>query len=267
MCLDIFNRIYTLDTQIKHLDNKSTLNFGKWLQRKWINMSARKLKASEILDQLAEQGITKEFLSIQWENQIAEQTKPLKKQSKSLADKEIQEILLLTKNVENYKAQIDEYRTMIELENYENGLDITDIQPLLEENEIALKKIRKSIQNKRLKLSVDDKVNLKSMLGNEFLRKRINALALKERIRERLRQRKFELENLERAYRKTANNMKFKKNIEGKVKRKEPGIQALARNYNKLCQELKQLILLKKSPLGALSPVLIELGGLISSGC
>ncbi len=73
-----FTRIYTLDTQIKHLDNKSTLNFGRWLQRKWMNMSARKLTASNILDQLAQQGITKDFLSIQWENQIAEQTKPLK---------------------------------------------------------------------------------------------------------------------------------------------------------------------------------------------
>ncbi len=83
---------------------------------------------------------------------------------------------------------------MIEFGHYEDGSDITDIQPLLEENEIALKKMRKLIQNKRIKLSVDDKVNLKSMLGNEFLKKRINALALKERIRERLRQRKFELE-------------------------------------------------------------------------
>ncbi len=151
---------------------------------------------------------------------------------------------------------------MIESGHYEDGLDITDIQPLLEENEIALKRIRKSIQNKCIKLSVDDKVNLKSMLGNEFLSKRINALALKERIRERLRQRKFELENLERAYRKTVNNMKLKKSVEGKVKRKEPGIQALARNYNKLCQELKQLILSKKCPLGAVSPVLIDLEGL-----
>ncbi len=56
--------------------------------------------------------------------------------------------------------------------------------------------------------------------------------------------------------------MKLKKSIEGKVKRKEPGIQALARNYNKLCQELKQLILSKKCPLGAISPVLIDLEGL-----
>lgn len=193
---------------------------------------------------------------------MLEQTKPLKRQSKSLADKEIQEILLLTKNVESYKAQVDEYHTMIESGKYDNGLDITDIQPLLEETEIALKKLRKSIQNKRIKLSVDDKVNLKNMLGNEFLKKRMNALALKERIRQRLRQRKFELENLERAYRKTANNMKLRKSVEGKVKRKEPGIQALAKNYNKLCKELKQLILSNKSPLGAISPVLIYLEGL-----
>ncbi len=92
-----FTRIYTLDTQIKHLDNKSTLNFGRWLQRKWMNMSARKVTASNILDKLAEQGITKVFLSIQWENQVAEQTKPLRRQSKSLADKEIQDYYYLPK--------------------------------------------------------------------------------------------------------------------------------------------------------------------------
>lgn len=34
-----FNRIYTLDTQIKHSDKKSLLGLGKWLRAKWTAMT------------------------------------------------------------------------------------------------------------------------------------------------------------------------------------------------------------------------------------
>ena len=90
----------------------------------------------------------------------------------------------------------------------------------------------------------------------------MNALALKQRIRDRLRQRKFELEILERAYRKTVNHLKLEKHAQSQVKRKEPGIQALARKYNNLCDELSGLIKAKKAPRGAIVPVKIVMEGL-----
>lgn len=257
-----FNRIYSIDTQIKHLDQKSMLSLGKWLQRKWVATHKRKREAKEILMQLQKNDITEDLLRSEWQLQVIEQTKPLKRQSKYLANKEIDEILVLTANLNNYKEQAAEYEGMIQADVYEAGMDFTDAQAFLEELEDKIKKAQRLIVNKRSKLSVDGRLNLKKLVNDDFLRLRMNALALKQRIRDRLRNRKFELENLERAYRKTVNHLKLDKHVGSQIKRKEPGIQTLARKYNKLCEDLKKMILLKKAPLGAIAPLSIESDGL-----
>ena len=87
----------------------------------------------------------------------------------------------------------------------------------------------------------------------------MNALALKQRIRDRLRYRKFELENIERDYRNTVNHAKLEAHTNQQIKRKEPGIQTLARKYNTLCQSLEEKIKLKKGPRGAIAPLPIEM--------
>ncbi|KDR70808.1 hypothetical protein GALMADRAFT_75558 [Galerina marginata CBS 339.88] len=257
-----FNRIYTIDTKIKHLDRKSMLDLGIWLRRKWISTGNRKAEAAEILEELYNQGYTEEFLREQWDNQVAEQTKPLKRQSKNLANKEIEEILALTKNVENNKEDLNSLEKMLVDGEYKDGLDPTSVTESIEELNIKVKKIQSAIAYKRGKLSVDGRLSLKNLMGNEFLKIRMNALALKQRIRDRLRQRKFEIESLERAYRNTMNHSKLQKHTEQSFKKKEPGIQALARNYNKLCSELVKLIDSRKAPRGAVAPLQIQLDGL-----
>jgi len=109
---------------------------------------------------------------------------------------------------------------------------------------------------------VDGRLNLAKLMGNAFLKQRMNALALKQRLRERLRHRKFELENVERAYRNTVNHAKLEAHTKQQVKRKEPGIQTLARKYNTLCNDLGDMIKAKKAPLGAIAPLPIEMNGL-----
>jgi len=88
-----FNRIYAIDTQIKRLDQKSLLNMGSWMRRKWIAMDVKMKEAEEVLSEIYEKGYTEELLREEWNLQVAEQTKPLKKQSKGLADQQIREIL------------------------------------------------------------------------------------------------------------------------------------------------------------------------------
>ena len=100
-----YNRIYTLDTQVKHLDTKSMLDLGLWLRRKWNNMANRMLEAKEVLDELLDIGITREHLESQWIEQIHEQTKPLKRQSSKLADKKIFDVLTLIKSLETYEEE------------------------------------------------------------------------------------------------------------------------------------------------------------------
>lgn len=61
--------------------------------------------------------------------------------------------------------------------------------------------------HKKAALGVEARTLLTDISTSDYLRLRMNARALKQRIRDRLRHRKFELERLERAYRVTVNGM------------------------------------------------------------
>ena len=257
-----YNRIYTIDTQVKHLDERSLMGLGRWLGRKWSAMFLKRAEALVVLDRLELEGWSYEDLDAQWKAQVYEQTKPLKKQSKGAADKAIEEILAVLKNIEDYRVEIVKLETMVEEGEYPEGMDFYAADEALYDLNNRLQKAKHAVDVKRTKLGVDHQLALHKLLGNEFLRLRMNALALKQRIRERLRHRKFELENLERAYRTTINQKKLTQHAEKQVKRKEPGIQALARNYNKICSQLTDMINKNKAPLGAISPLPIEATGL-----
>lgn len=58
-------------------------------------------------------------------------------------------------------------------------------------------------------LGVPDTESLVCLKQSPFLQKHMNALAVKHRLSDKLRQRKFENERLERAYRRTVNGMFF----------------------------------------------------------
>ena len=57
-----YNRIYVIDTQIKHLDTKSLLDLGHWLKQKWVAAMRHKDEAWEALDQLAEDRVSIVYL-------------------------------------------------------------------------------------------------------------------------------------------------------------------------------------------------------------
>jgi len=257
-----YNRIYTLDTQIKHLDKRSMRDLGLWLRRKWQNAAERKLDADSVLKDLEDVGFDRQYLEAQWMEQVQEQTKPLKRQSAKLADKEIFDVLALMESLKRYEEEKESYDQALQTGDYPDGLSAVELSALLEEVQKNIKKGKKAVANKKGKLSVDGRLNLSKLIGNEFLKSRMNALALKQRLRDRLRNRKFELANLERAYRKTVNHLKLDKNASSQIKRKEPGIQNLVRKYNKLCMDLHKLIRAKKAPKGAVVPLEIEMEGL-----
>jgi vacuolar-type H+-ATPase subunit E/Vma4 len=82
---------------------------------------------------------------------------------------------------------------------------MTEFTMLLDEARVKASRIRTTLQRKQEALGVDAQLDLQQLTNNAFLRLRMNARALKQRIRDRLRQRKFELERLERAYRVSTN--------------------------------------------------------------
>lgn len=244
------------------MDERSLFDLGLWLQRKWVAMEDKRKRAMEVLEQVLGDGITVDQLELEWANQIKEQTLPLKRQSDSLANKAIEEIMILAKNLDQYKKELKSVEDMLETGVYEDNMDQYGAETILEELTTKISKAQRVIEGKKTKLSVDGRLNLKKLLDNEFLRTRMNALALKQRIRDRLRQRKFEIENLEQAYRTTINHSKLESHANQQIKKKEPGIQTLARNYNKLCEDLKRLIQQKKAPRGAVVPLQINLQSL-----
>ncbi|KAF8871853.1 hypothetical protein CPB84DRAFT_1854767 [Gymnopilus junonius] len=257
-----YTRIYALDTKVKHLDEISLVGMGKWLQRKWKMTDGKKTASSTILDALYQKGVTEEALRKEWSNQVQEQTKPLPRQSKNLADKEIHSILALKENQKSYQVEIAALEDMIMTENFGPGMTVLEVQAQLQELNKKYKNTSKSINEKTVKLSLTDQENLKKLLGNKFLQVRMNALAVKQRIRERLRHRKYELESFGNSYRNAVNHQKLQQHAEQQIKRKEPGIQNLARTYNKLCSELEKLIQTKSAPIGARVPSKISLDGL-----
>lgn len=82
--------------------------------------------------------------------------------------------------------------------------DAADISVELEDARAHCTRISESLCRKTA-LGVDQHANLMAISKSKFLHLRMNARALKRRIRDKLRQRKFELEKLERAYRHTIN--------------------------------------------------------------
>ncbi|PPR01364.1 hypothetical protein CVT26_015413 [Gymnopilus dilepis] len=259
-----YTRLYTIDTKVKHLDSLSLVAMGQWLRRKWRSTQEQKLETSNVLAALDKRGVTVARLRQEWANQIQEQTKPLPRQSKNLADKELHSILVLQENLRDYEAEIAALEDILITENFDPGTTVIEVQAQLQEKRKKIKIIQKSIEEKKAVLSIADQKNLKRLLGNKFLRIRINALAVKQRIRERLRHRKYELESFGTSYRNTVNHQKLQQHAEHQIKRKEPGIRNLASTYNKLCQDLSNLISSRTAPKGARAPPTISLEGLFN---
>lgn len=80
-----------------------------------------------------------------------------------------------------------------------------DIPSQLDDLRSQRGRISQALSRKKSALGVEARTLLADIASSDYLRLRMNARALKQRIRDRLRQRKFELEKLERAYRATAN--------------------------------------------------------------
>ncbi|RDB23171.1 hypothetical protein Hypma_009676 [Hypsizygus marmoreus] len=254
-----YQRLYTIDNQVEYLDEKSLKELGQWLLRKWRQCQERKIKAEATL---AEVNIVPEILRQEWAAQVAEQTKPLKKQSKNNANLAVTNVMALISTRKSFQDNIAQLNLMLASGNYED-LEIEDLVSQRVATEANLEKIQNTIKKKRELLGVDGRANLAKLKNNKFLQVRMNASVLKNRIRTRLQDRKFELDRLERAYRQTTSNEhKLHNHVRSSVKRHEPGVVQLANKYNKLCDELATLKRSGKALAKATIPAKIEREGL-----
>ncbi|KAG6807063.1 hypothetical protein H0H92_008485, partial [Tricholoma furcatifolium] len=209
-------------------------------------------------------GKSVDYLREQWKAQIAAQTKPLPRQSKRAGKNAITELMRLHESRDALKAQIRDLNASLVSEHGIGLDDHTLTMTDLAEARIQLKDLNARIQRKENVLGVDERTELQLLMTNPYFTTMLNALAVKQRLREKLRSRKFELERVERSFRKQVNDQKVNEHTEASVKRRDPSITKLAGIYNELQTQLEAMVAKGVAPPGALPPQKIPTKGLFA---
>ncbi|KII82995.1 hypothetical protein PLICRDRAFT_119974 [Plicaturopsis crispa FD-325 SS-3] len=251
-------RLFVLDTQVKYLDDKSLHGLGLWLARRWLHCQRKKSDATQ---RLRDCGISDDVLRREWDAQVNEQTKPAPRRSKNRGKIAVDKILAMQKSELEYREAEAALEEQLQGE-YDQDVDANDIAEELTSIRQRRSALSANIRGRIAALGATDRANLQQLATNEYVRVRMNARALKKRIRDRLRQRKFELERLEREYRHTVNEKNLRSHTKERIRTREPGILSLAKSYNALCDQLVSLIRRGRALPGAIAPTPIAREGL-----
>ncbi|TFK58292.1 hypothetical protein BDN72DRAFT_782285, partial [Pluteus cervinus] len=253
-------RLYTLDTQIHHLSGGSLKRLGHWLERRTLHCRTRRAVAEKAIQECGHSDLV---LREEWDNQVAAQTALMPRRSKNQGKTAVEEVIRLRKAVDTAAARVRELEEQLiseKSDGYVHALSTLEIHSAKE----SRRRLQRQLGEKEDRLGVKQNAELSELINNPFLALRMNAYALKIRLRERLRSRKFELDPVERTVRKSANHRKLTTHTESSIQRRDPTIKQIARSYNKLCDEMKALALQNKAPEGSICPSTIPTEGLFS---
>lgn len=87
--------------------------------------------------------------------------------------------------------------------------EISEAEIHLDETQAKLGRAQLAVRAQESALGITEQAQLRLLVNNPYINIRMNARALKVRLRERLRGRKFEMDRLERSYRKQVNGRLF----------------------------------------------------------
>ncbi|KAG6904184.1 hypothetical protein DXG01_012007, partial [Tephrocybe rancida] len=190
-------------------------------------------------------------------------------QSKKAGKDAVNELIRLRETQNDLKKRVKEYDAIIaDVDSLPD--EYADARTELESVRKRLEELRTRIRRKQAVLGVGDRTRLTNLINNPFLALRMQTLALKQRLRDRLRFHKFELDQLERSFRKQVHgfnkitDQKINDHTASSVNRRDPSISKLALNYNRLRDEMAALIQARKAPPRALCPEKIETKGLFA---
>ncbi|KAJ7121193.1 hypothetical protein C8R44DRAFT_831780 [Mycena epipterygia] len=261
------NRLYTLDAQIEHTDETSLLRLGEWIKRRHLHCATKRIEARKVL---AESGKPITLLREQWKMQVAAQTRPIARRSKKRGEKAVEAVILLRTAVKTMRKHVADLEASFLEAVEEDDPDAPLVQVQVQSAEEALSAAVKKLRQKETALGVHEKQALTHLGKSKYMGFRMNAQALKRRIRDRLRSRKFELDKIERSFRRLVNgkanrwdnaqlsnmplDQKLYSHTESAVKRREPTIAKLNTQYNKLCTDMAQAIKDGHAPPGAIAP-------------
>ncbi|KAJ6524780.1 hypothetical protein B0H19DRAFT_1214956 [Mycena capillaripes] len=253
------NRLYILDAQIEHAQEASLFRLAEWIHRRYRHSMQKRADATEALRKC---GKPKTLLREQWKMQVIAQTRPLPRRSKTRGQQAVNAVMLLHAAVKTRQGQVRELRQRFLDAVQQDHPDAAMCQAEYLATQQALQKAEGTLRRKEEALGVDEQEELEQLANSEYMQLHMNARALKLRLRERLRARKFEMDVVERAYRRLLNDAKLRAHTESAVKRREPTIAKLVTEYNKLCAQMAKLICDRKAPSGSMAPLPIPPKGL-----
>ncbi|KDQ08430.1 hypothetical protein BOTBODRAFT_118738 [Botryobasidium botryosum FD-172 SS1] len=231
-------RLFILDCQLIHLEGKSMTRLGIWLARRIC--SCRK-RLADAIAKINECGVPVDTLCSEWQAQVKAQTEKSPRQSKNIADKAVTEVIserLKLKHLGLDVAELKDRQAALssgETEKFEAiGLQ-------LQSTGDALALLTARVKTMEKALGVTGKQQLDALKGNPYLRARMNARALRTRIRARIVEHKFERTKLERAYRRQIAQEKNHAHTAASIHRRQNGISSLINKFNKLADEMMAL--------------------------
>jgi hypothetical protein len=190
----------------------------------------------------------------------------------------VEALIILEQDLKKSRQNARQLETQV-MESTAQGSNIVEMALELQEVRESCRFMAESIHKKRAALGVGQRTALRRIQDDVFLQLRVNARTLKTRIRDRLRQRKFELEPLQRSYKHvkgcevyafplscidSLTDQKLASSVEGAIKRREPGIAKLAKMYNDICNQMQSRVREGKVARNVALPLQIDLKKLFS---
>ncbi|KIJ39625.1 hypothetical protein M422DRAFT_257455 [Sphaerobolus stellatus SS14] len=227
------------------------LTDGEGCERFWSSLK-------RLIPSLRVSGRHRRYTEVEWKAQVKYQTAPLKRQSKNAADQAIKVILDLRLERAEQLERIKALEKSLEQSDMHDPEDETVTLEELQTEKLGYDALKRRLQKREQELGVGACQKLESLKGNDFLRHKINANALKSRIRAKLISQKFERSRLERAYQHQVMRDKDHQQTKNLLKRTRQSITTLVLRYNNLVNEMKALKRQHRAPRGAQVPKALE---------
>ncbi|KAF7353564.1 hypothetical protein MSAN_01546700 [Mycena sanguinolenta] len=183
------HRIYTLDSQVKQVDEANLFKLAEWNHRRTLFSQNKREEAERDLKKC---GLSSEYLKDQWKAQVKAQTKPVPRRSKTQSAKAVATVIALRNAVEIEKAEVDSCKQALEEADEEDENAVEDAKQALEDARATWKKTRDRLRRRRRRLSGwARKTEVKKQTKTKYFQLRYDARAKKIRLRNLLRAREI----------------------------------------------------------------------------
>ena len=139
------------------------MDLTRWLVRKWDTCKERKVVAQKVLD---DNDLTLEDLELLWADQVRVQTRPLVVARAGLAKAAIKSILDLVEYQRSITKEINSLDRLVDT----GGIDVFDAGDRRGDLVAKLENVAAQIRRKKGQLGVSEKVNLKQMESNPYVK-------------------------------------------------------------------------------------------------